>query len=89
MNRPIKGHDWIGALAALISIIAGVYLLTSQSASAETTVFDALMHGIGGYCIARGVWMIYSMVGARQSDAVESQGAGPKSTLQQPSIFND
>ena len=41
----------IGAIAASVSILAGAYLLTSQSASQQATVFDALMHGIGGYCI--------------------------------------
>jgi hypothetical protein len=48
----------LGVLASLISVGAGLYLLGSESASAETTVFDALMHGIGAYCIARGVWML-------------------------------
>ena len=36
-----------GIAAAVVLIGAGIYLLTSQSASDETTVFDALMHGIG------------------------------------------
>ena len=48
----------IGALAALISIGAGLYLLISGSASEELTVFDSLFHGIGAYLIARGLWMV-------------------------------
>jgi hypothetical protein len=47
-----------GVAAALVSVGAGIYLLTSGSASEETTVFDALMHGIGAYFIARGLWML-------------------------------
>ena len=52
---------WLGVVASLIAIGAGIYLLTSSSASPDTTVFDVLMHGIGGYCIARGVWMLHEM----------------------------
>lgn len=47
-----------GVLAGIGCIIAGIYLITSNSASADTTVFDVLMHGIGAYIICRGVWMI-------------------------------
>ena len=56
-----------GIAAAVVSIGAGIYLLTSESASEQTTVFDALMHGIGAYFIARGLWMITKM--ARSFDA--------------------
>jgi len=56
-----KWQTVLGVLAALVSIVAGLYLLDSQSASQQSTVFDALMHGIGGYCIARGLWMIASL----------------------------
>jgi len=51
----------IGWVASLISIGAGIYLLGSQSAASEATVFDALMHGIGAYLVARGLWMISTM----------------------------
>jgi hypothetical protein len=57
----MKGSSWLGVVASLISIGAGIYLLTSSSASPDTTVFDVLMHGIGAYCIARGVWMLHEM----------------------------
>ena len=47
----------LAVLAALVSIGAGIYLLGSESAAEEMTVFDILMHGIGAYFIARGLWM--------------------------------
>jgi hypothetical protein len=34
----------------------------SESASAQFTVFDALMHGIGAYFIARGLWVLSTML---------------------------
>jgi hypothetical protein len=60
-QKPKRGYSAFGVLAALVSIGAGLYLLGSDSASQEATVFDALMHGIGAYCIARGLWMIASL----------------------------
>ena len=51
----------LGALAAVVSIGAGAYLLSSESASADSTVFDVLMHGIGAYFVARGLWMISAL----------------------------
>jgi hypothetical protein len=54
-------NKFMGIAAAIISIGAGIYLLGSGSASSETTVFDALMHGIGAYFIARGIWMAYEL----------------------------
>jgi hypothetical protein len=51
----------LGLLASLISIGAGLYMLTSSSAAADSTVFDVLMHGIGAYCVARGVWMLHEL----------------------------
>ena len=59
----------VGVLAAVVSIGAGLYLLTSESASSETTVFDALMHGIGAYCIARGLWMLAVLIHTRHAQA--------------------
>jgi hypothetical protein len=59
----------LGWLAATVAVIAGIYLLTSESASAETTVFDALMHGIGGYLIARGLWMMSSLTREARNEA--------------------
>ena len=52
----------IGIGAAIVSIGAGVYLLTHESASADSTVFDILMHGIGAYFVARGLWMVVEII---------------------------
>ncbi len=60
-NTPVGQNYWstlAGVAAALVSIGAGIYLLSGESASADTTVFDILMHGIGAYCVARGLRMI-------------------------------
>jgi hypothetical protein len=57
----MKNRNVLGVIAGLVSVGAGIYLLLSESASAETTVFDVLMHGIGAYFIARGLWMLYSL----------------------------
>lgn len=50
-----------GIAAILLSAGAGIYLLSSGSASAETTVFDAIMHGIGIYFLARAAWMLHEL----------------------------
>ena len=72
-----------GIAAAVVLIGAGIYLLTSQSASDETTVFDALMHGIGAYFIARGLWMITKMArsfeGPVAAQAAAANSAPPAS----------
>jgi hypothetical protein len=69
-EHSMKGISFgIGIIAALVSIGAGVYLLTSQSAAAESTVFDVLMHGIGAYCVARGVWMLALVVNPKEQTA--------------------
>jgi hypothetical protein len=52
----------LGVLAALISMGGGLYLLTSGSASEELTVFDSLFRGVGAYLIARGLWMVVSLM---------------------------
>lgn len=60
MEAPRK-NGWslvIGIVAVLVSVGAGVYLLQTQSASEEATIFDAIMHGMGAYFIARGIWML-------------------------------
>jgi hypothetical protein len=73
----MKGSTWLGVIASLISIGAGIYLIGSESASAETTVFDALMHGIGAYFVARGCWMLYEMramvVGSEEKPSLVGQ----------------
>ena len=54
--------NFLGVAAAIACVGAGIYLLTSQSPTDDTTVFvDVLMHGIGIYFIARGAWMLYEM----------------------------
>ena len=52
----------VGLIAAVVAIGAGIYLLDSQSAAAEATVFDSIMHGVGAYFIARGLWMIREVI---------------------------
>jgi len=52
----------VGIASVVVCLGAGVYLLTSESASEQATVFDSLMHGIGAYFVARGLWMIQKMV---------------------------
>jgi ABC-type thiamin/hydroxymethylpyrimidine transport system permease subunit len=56
-------------VAAIVSILAGIYLLQSESAAEQATVFDALMHGIGAYLIARGLWMVASVGRLRRGGA--------------------
>jgi hypothetical protein len=48
----------IGVLAGVACILAGLYLATTESASEEATIFDALFQAMGIYFIARGAWMI-------------------------------
>jgi hypothetical protein len=56
-------HKILGVLASLVSIGAGLYLLSFESAAEQTNVFDMLTHGIGAYCVARGIWMIAELAG--------------------------
>lgn len=56
------GKLLVGIAAVVVCFGAGLYLLTSESASEQATVFDSLMHGIGAYFIARGLWMIERMI---------------------------
>lgn len=51
----------VGIVAVVVSVGAGIYLLSTQSAAEEATVFDALMHGMGAYFIARGAWMLHGL----------------------------
>ena len=59
----------VGIVAPVVCILAGLYLLTSESASAQATVFDSLMHGIGAYMIARGLWMVHALGDGKAKDA--------------------
>jgi hypothetical protein len=44
-------------LAGAIAIGAGVYLLTVQSAASDS-IFNPLLHALGAYFGARGIWML-------------------------------
>ena len=57
-------QKFLGVLAVLTCLGAGLYLLSGQSAAPESTVFDVLMHGIGAYCVARGLWMANQLMAA-------------------------
>lgn len=67
----------LGIGAAVVSIGAGIYLLQSESASAETTVFDVLMHGIGIYFIARGMWMAVELLGYEPVGVLKAKKTPP------------
>jgi hypothetical protein len=59
--RNVSFSTLVGIVAAIASIVAGIYLLQTQSASEEATIFDAIMHGMGGYFVARGLWMTHQL----------------------------
>jgi len=46
---------------------AGLYMLLSDSASEEATVFDVFFHGIGIYFIARGIWVLSTLAHRNQA----------------------
>jgi hypothetical protein len=50
---------WLPALAAIVSVGAGLYLIGTQSA-ASNSIFNPLLHGIGAYFVARGLFMGWS-----------------------------
>jgi hypothetical protein len=60
-TAPFNWAALIGAVAAVVSIIAGIYLFQTESASEEATIFDALFKALGAYMVARGLWMIASL----------------------------
>jgi hypothetical protein len=43
----------VGGIAAAVSILAGIYLFQTESASEDATIFDALFKAIGAYFVAR------------------------------------
>jgi hypothetical protein len=47
----------IDVIPALIAIGAGVYLLSGQSTTGQSTWFSLIAHGIGAYFIAKGLFM--------------------------------
>lgn len=46
-------------IAGLISILAGIYLASTQAAGSNS-LMQTLINGIGWYCIARGIFMMSS-----------------------------
>lgn len=61
----MKG-TWFDIAASLLSIGAGLYLLTQNSVGGQSTWLDALGHGIGAYFIAKGWFMARSLHFAEQ-----------------------
>lgn len=58
----------VEVVAAVVAIVAGVYMLTTQAAAANS-IFNPLLHGIGLYFIARGLWMLRHA--GREDDVVD------------------
>jgi len=63
-DTPSTLQRLLGAVAALVCIGAGIYLLQSKSAgvtdqfgNTSETVFDVFFKGFGAYFIGRGLWM--------------------------------
>lgn len=65
--RSDRGLRW-SIVAAAISIIAGLYMATSE-AQASSSIFNVFLRGIGAYLIARGIWM--AVAAARRADMLE------------------
>jgi hypothetical protein len=59
---------FVSGLATVISIGAGIYMLTTH-AQASNSIFNPFLHGIGAYFVARGLWM--GVAWGRRSDALE------------------
>jgi hypothetical protein len=78
-------------IGALLSVLAGGYLLTKNGAPVEggQSWFEALAHGIGLYFLARGAWMV-GQLGTQQSSSkalerlVELQGGWPEQPEARP-----
>ncbi len=79
-----------GVIGGLISTIGGIYLLLTKAAG-ENSLIEVIAHGIGIYCLGRGLFMISSIVnfGAGIDLVVSSKemrGAAPASAAP-PSDF--
>ena len=57
----------LGVAASLGMVGAGLYMVFSESASEESTVFDVFFHGIGIYFIARGIWVLSTLIHRNQA----------------------
>lgn len=58
----------IDIAAAIISLGAGAYLIGTHSA-ADNSIFNPLLHGLGAYILARGLWMLTHA--GRQEDILD------------------
>lgn len=47
----------IDVISGLIAVGAGIYLIGTESAASDS-IFNPLLHGIGAYILARGLWML-------------------------------
>jgi hypothetical protein len=45
-------------VGGLFAIFGGVYLLGLEAASGSDNLFTAIAHGIGFYCVGKGIFMI-------------------------------
>lgn len=62
----------LDALAVIVCLGAGAYLLLSQTAD-SSSYLQVLGHGIGGYFVAKGLWMARSLqLASRQLSATET-----------------
>ena len=62
LQKPINTGWIFGILSSLFCIGGGIYLLNIQSASQNYTVFEAMAHGIGIYCIGKGLYVGPSLI---------------------------
>lgn len=62
LQTPINVSLLFGILSSLFCILGGLYLCTIQSAAENTTVFEAMAHGIGVYCIGKGLYVGPSLI---------------------------
>lgn len=62
LQTPINTGWIFGILSSLFCIGGGIYLLNIQSASQSYTVFEAMAHGIGIYCIGKGLYVGPSLI---------------------------
>jgi hypothetical protein len=57
----------VNSIAGLVAVGAGIFLLAHQNESGDTWL-EVLVHGVGIYFIARGLYMIGSAINAASSD---------------------
>jgi hypothetical protein len=75
----VSKRGWAQVVAGVIAIGAGLYLLSYSGSTVDVggqsgrSWFDIIDHGIGGYFVARGIWML----------AQAGQGEAIKDSLEQ------